>query len=980
MRYFSLFFIFAVFLRVSAQEYSFKLFSNKDGVQGGELLSVIQDNKGYLWAGGIFGFNRFDGIAFTNYNVSNGLSDNTVYGINEDVKGQLWLSTSNGISCFDGKNFKNYLNATTNPTIFFNTIETTKYGFLAYGVGGVFKYGNGSFTRIINELDNVRDIVTDKDGNLYIGAKNGLFLYNGKSINSLSINKDLPSKSITCLAFDKDEKLWIGTTKGIACILNNVIIKTYFTEQSASNIIRDVVVSSEYGVVFATDGGDIKFFKDTTFKEVSLRQVLPAGNLLKLAIDKEGLIWIATTGGLIKMYKNDFVKAVLNEKINCPVFGMSYDNNNNLYLGSTNGLYCVKSNETKLFNVGKNPDDNMIISVSTTDSCMYIGSYNGQVYKYKNEKFTPFGDIDLGIANPVYNILAVAPNELWISKSMNVIHYADNKFSINYLARNPETITHSAIKDKKGRVWFANYTNLTFYENGSFKTLGKKEGFDFNSVVTIIEDKFSNIWIGTYGYGIVKYDGKNFTQYSAKQGLINNFLSSSLYDAETNIVWVATTSGVSKIKLNESGEVKSIENFGKAQGLINEECNENSIIKLKNSNILIGTSNGLYEYRNSETNPNKNKPPSLQIKSLKLFYENADFKPFADSINNFNNIPYGLGLPFDKNHLTFDFIGINLSEPEKVKYKWQLLPIDENYSPENSKSNVTYSNLAPNTYTLKIITCGANGIWSSPIKYTFTINPAFYNTWWFYLISICSISILIYLLFYWRINTIKKQQNEKIFQLKKIAEAELKAIRSQLNPHFMFNVLSTIQDVYLDKDEEKAQIFIAEFAALIRALLENSTKKEISLVEEIHFINKYIELEKIRLGDKFEYNIHIDKNIDLSATYIPPMLLQPFIENAITHGLFHKKENGILDINFTKNESCLHISINDNGIGRKASALLKNKLAHSSMAISLITERLDILNTIENKGKYTYSITDLTNETNIAIGTKVEFWLPTTNL
>ena len=348
---------------------------------------------------------------------------------------------------------------------------------------------------------------------------------------------------------------------------------------------------------------------------------------------------------------------------------------------------------------------------------------------------------------------------------------------------------------------------------------------------------------------------------------------------------------------------------------------------------------------------------------------------FSDSIQSWSKMPINLVLPYNQNHLTFDFIGISLDAPENIKYQWMLFGFDKDWSPISKNLFTTYSNLPSGKFTFKVKACNSAGVWSVPKSYTFTITQPYYNTWWFYTICIILIIATSYLLYNYKINQLKKQQVQKLKQLQSIAESELKAIRSQLNPHFMFNVLSAIQDVYLDKDEEKAQLFIAEFASLMRSLLQNSSKKEISLEEEIEFIKKYIELEKIRLGDKFQYVIKIDKAIDPTETFIPPMLLQPFIENAINHGLLPKQGKGLLSINFALQNTSLCITIIDNGIGRKASALRKNKINHSSMAISLIKERLEILSSINDKESYTYVITDLT-EGETAIGTRVTITLP----
>lgn len=968
-----IFLLISIVFSVSAQEFSFKIFTNKDGLQSGDLKSIMLSRKGYLWLGSAVGFSRFDGQEFISNNTINNLPDNSIFGFYEDSNNNVWISTGNGISCFNGKSFRNYLNLKTASNTFFNTIETKNHGLLTFGVNGIYKFSGSDFVHILPELDNVRGITCDRKGNLWIGCKKGLYSYDGNKLTYFQLSADPPANNVTCLAFDNANNLWAGTTKGISSISPSGNITSYFTERASSTIIRDVIFNQDFGMIFVTDGGSVIFFNNN-FTTIDLRHLLPAGNLLRVAVDRNGIIWIASTAGLIKMYKNDFRKSKLSETINVPVFGMAYDRINKLYFASTNGLYVNFQEKTEQFSINTNPDDNMLISVSPSDTCMLVGNYNGQVYKFINKKFIPFGKTDLVIANPVYHISNTVPNELWISKAMNIVHYKNDEFSVHYPARNPESITHCSLRDKKGRIWFANYTNLCYWVNGALHIMGKKEGFVYSNAATLSEDKFGNIWIGTYGYGIIKYDGKQFTQFAVNHGLVSNFLAASLYDSTENCLWATTTSGISKLILNKSGEVSYIENYSTAQGLSNNECNENSIVKLKNGNILVGTANGLFEYSSTFGKRKKAQTPILHFKGIKLFFEDFDFSSYSDSINSMNSMPYNLSLPYSINHLTFNFVGIELSEPEKVRYCWKLEGVDIAYSPETNKSNCTYPNLAPGTYTFNVVVSGANNIWSKPLQYSFTIQAPFYRTWWFYSICILMVCAIAYLIYYIKINSIKRQQHEKFKQFQEVAQAELKAIRAQLNPHFMFNILNAIQDVYLDKDEEKAQLFLAEFASLIRILLHNSEKKEITLSEEISFIEKYIELEKIRFGNKFSYSVCVDESIDIHNSLIPPMLLQPFVENAINHGLLNKKGIGTLTIKISKLNSDTIILITDDGIGRKASEILKSRKKHCSMAISLIEERFNILNAIGNINKYSYEIIDL-YEDEKPCGTQVKITL-----
>jgi LytS/YehU family sensor histidine kinase len=211
----------------------------------------------------------------------------------------------------------------------------------------------------------------------------------------------------------------------------------------------------------------------------------------------------------------------------------------------------------------------------------------------------------------------------------------------------------------------------------------------------------------------------------------------------------------------------------------------------------------------------------------------------------------------------------------------------------------------------------------------------------------------------------------------KLAESELKALRAQMNPHFMFNTINSIQELVLGNDDRTARIYFADFAKMMRMILENSTQKLITLEKEIDFLNLYLSFEKVRFKDKFELKLIVDEILETSLLKLPSMLIQPFIENAINHGLLHKESNGKLEVKFEQidfeNEVFLKCTIEDNGIGREA-AMKLNKWRvkqHQSISTTVNSERIEILNTIMENKKFYLFITDL-KEGETATGTKVE--------
>ncbi len=220
-----------------------------------------------------------------------------------------------------------------------------------------------------------------------------------------------------------------------------------------------------------------------------------------------------------------------------------------------------------------------------------------------------------------------------------------------------------------------------------------------------------------------------------------------------------------------------------------------------------------------------------------------------------------------------------------------------------------------------------------------------------------------------------KKEEERFKLSSKLHEMETKVIKAQMNPHFMFNSLNTIQQFIITNENEKAQYYLTKFSRLIRKLLENTAKDNNSLVEEIDILNRYLEIESLRFNNVFKYTIDVDKRLDVDKTFIPHFLIQPFVENAIWHGLLAKEGDKNLTITFELiTETKIACTIDDNGVGRKVSEA-RQSLEKKSLAINFIQQRLDLINNMM-KSDYKITITDKTDKDSNSEGTKVVLCLP----
>jgi len=235
----------------------------------------------------------------------------------------------------------------------------------------------------------------------------------------------------------------------------------------------------------------------------------------------------------------------------------------------------------------------------------------------------------------------------------------------------------------------------------------------------------------------------------------------------------------------------------------------------------------------------------------------------------------------------------------------------------------------------------------------------------------------IWLFFRYRIGKVRTKGKEQAMLNQRIADLEQKALRSQMNPHFIFNSLNSIQQYVAERDITGANSFITDFSKLIRMTLDLSTNAFINLSDEIDYIATYLKVEKTRLENQFDYSINTDKTLNLHDIYLPPLLLQPYVENSIRHGIKYKKENkGMINISVQRKEADILVSIEDNGIGRKAAQQYKSKyhIQYQSKGMSITSDRIDILNSYNDK-KVEIFINDLYDENEQATGTRVDIYL-----
>lgn len=312
-----------------------------------------------------------------------------------------------------------------------------------------------------------------------------------------------------------------------------------------------------------------------------------------------------------------------------------------------------------------------------------------------------------------------------------------------------------------------------------------------------------------------------------------------------------------------------------------------------------------------------------------------------------------LQLDYKHNTISIGFSSIETEFPDRLEYAYKLSKTDEDWIYTNNVNRrINYANLSPGRYVfnVKVREWGSN--WSTETNLLIIITPPFWQTWWFIILCILLLAILSYWLIQRRIETIRKREKLRVGHEKELLELEAKALRAQMNPHFIFNCMNSIKSLIQKNDQEKAITYLTTFSKLIRTIFQNSDKREISLYDEIETCRLYTQLESMRFGNKFNYHFNVDKTIDLKSVKVPALIIQPFIENAIWHGIMSKEDGGIVTVTVNKVDHNILCIIDDTGVGREVSK--KNKFmdetsSYQSKGVHLTQSRLNLDNLLNER-------------------------------
>lgn len=912
-----------------AQVYPIHKYSAENGLAHSNVFRIMQDKKGFLWFSTNYGVSCFNGKSFRNYNTENGLSGNVIMSITERQDHSKLVNTMSGIDLLVNDSIKPFkAKHGKMPTrVIYSKEYDGKTWLVALNKGYDLFCVEGDSIRIIalhtekGEMARVAKMQNSiSDGLVFITDK-GLFSYMPSTGIRPFLNKFVQQK-VSSFIQDKTGKYWIGLDDRLLCANNEKIISSYRLNFNAG--VSDLLADSKNNIWACVPQQGIVLIQNGVATNITDKLGIKKILINNLFEDNEKNIWMATHGdGVYKISSLGIINFLPgSDKLNVYARALFSANDSTVLAGSYGTVSMIRNNRLSGFPVKALLSTDYIYFIRIINNLLYIGIPTGVITKNlitgEERKFRSYGAL---------SYYDNTKDSTWIGGFQHFGCLTNDKYVLLNIPALYDRRINCIASETNGTKWIGTDSGLFKLSTGQWNLetiCGLTKDIYVNAILIDNQDK---IWIATEK-GLFMKHNNNWRSFSEKEGLSHAKCNALAEDINHN-VWVGTKNGLNRI---DSRTLRITEH---PTGLYPHEIL--SLLFESNNNLVAGTVNGIAVIKELD-NRITTKPPPLYITAL-----SAAQKKWLDPVN--------ITLSAGDKKIIIDFIALSYSYPDNVEYRYKLGNL---YSQWNSTKNtsVELSSLAPGRYSFTLQARVNGGEWGNPVDLTITIPVVFWKTGWFIFLCVVAGSWIFYYLIKWQLFRKQKKKNEALEIQGKMIHLRQQALGALISPHFIFNCLNSIQHYLNRNDRDLANRYLARFGRLIRLTLEYAQEMYIPVSVESDRLNLYLELEKLRCGDLLNYQVDIDSSLLSSNIRIPNMILQPYVENAIWHGIMPKQTPGSLLVKILKQDTNeIRVSIEDDGVGITGEAVEteNNSSKHISFGMNLIRERLELFKKSSNR-------------------------------
>lgn len=929
----------------------------------------------------------------------------------------MWFATDHGVCRYDGNNFETF-NLPDNSIL--SLYEDSKKRIWAASFSGqLFYYENGKFSDykyndlVVRTIDQIaiNRFYVDSLDNVYVSttAPDCFMIDRNGKLNELFLH----TRNCFFKAFETDKNDFFSYISGLFMAKG----EHFFNSTPKFTIISIQTKNRNYQIkypaqinngvksgILRTDDGSLVYFCGSFLFRVSPNGKYTLKKFENNILDIEELpqhkLFVATiqTG----LYVIDRVNEIVEHYFpGITVTSIEKDYEQGMWVSTTqSGVFYLNSLQMRhIANKGKIIDNKILCLAVSNVSGIWAGEESGSIFQFsKNGKIVYYEFPILSVAGIHINVkpktIVVCAGDfrdIYIDKLLfyklsknnfvltqgisDLMQFEDGWvtgksggiFKLDF--RNSKSVpvnkdffrVSSLFRDHSKNILVGNLFGIWKFENGGLRPYDSSKSILRSRITDINEFKGRYLLLGTRGKGLLILANDSLHQLTFNDGLASDNIRKIFVDE--NIIWLATNRGISRLSIQSLNPFKySIQNISVQDGLLSNEVND---IKRLDSNIIAATNGGISVFSRNLSAQRQEPLVSLYITSVKI-----------------NNLDTGVYQHYDlyrsSRNFSISYVGLSYRKGSNIEYRYRLLGIDSSWVYSTARE-IQFNPIPYGKYTVQIEARRRGEEWNNSNAISLSINcrAPFWKTAWFWITAFVLTAFLMFLFFTDRTKKIRQREKERTGLNKKLAEMELKALRAQMNPHFIFNILNSIQYYIMHNQNEEAQLYMSKFAKLVRLTLDNSRSTFILLADELHLLRLYIDLEKIRYEDRFDYRIEVGDNVNINSIKVPNMLLQPYVENSIKHGFKNKQVKYFLDISVSKLGDKISCTITDNGVGRERATLMSSAELekHTSAGTVIVQEKIEAL-----KFYYNYDLSshteDLKDEKGNAIGTRVTIVFP----
>lgn len=976
-----LIFLSFIVIYLHAQQPVFRNIGLKDGIGNSAVYDILQDSKGYIWIASEGGIKRFNGRTFTSFFRPNGIPHDIMYTLAEDTKGRVFASgAEKGIWYYNGTGIDSI--AANDSLILYLQKAKAIITKVTFDEADTLWVATSRTLLKIPPDQNYKKLIYDSsfsDSAVCVMK----FLKNGKVIESQyhnSIKKfSVGNASITCWAqaqniFDikaNSSLLKIDFDKAKSAIPKFFALKTH----------NGKLLYSYLNTLYINEKGKLVAKKD-----------LPA-RITRIYEDSENNLWISLSSTGLYFYENGDLEKTPDIFLEGKTVTSVLEDNEHGFWCCTNDKGIFYTPTLNFYQYNQYPDlcdnvrtlaiiDSALIAV-TAKTDLYMIQPNNQINKIPSivglKTSNTFGfqkvgntllacgaqvsEVNLENLNikyhknerglPIYGIASTQlPNGELLGLNRGALFTIKNGIW-KYRNRTPGRDISMKYHKQSNTLWLGTLIGLYTLQDTTFIPCENKILANAR-VYSMREDEKGRLYICTANNGLFILENKKWINISTNDGLLTNTCIDVFCD-KNDMLWIATKGGISFMKF---GNLKSIQLLGLNDGLPSDEVRE--LVGFENK-LWVACLGSMYLINTDKITTNK-MPPRIYFSKIVV-----NDQVMKSEIHNFDH---------HQKKFRFYIDCLTYKELFKQQYKYILKGFSDSAS-LSANDFIEFSSLSSGSYTLEVYGLTTQGVTSTqPLTFAFRIEPPLWKKIWFIIIEIVLGASLVFFYIKWRINKVRIEEDEKSRLQNDIINARINALQAQMNPHFIFNSINSIQSFILQNETQKAYDYLAKFARLVRGVLNNSQETFVTLEKELENIKLYVEIERMRFKNNFDFVIEIN-GVDIEEVKLPAMIIQPHIENSIWHGILplDKSKDGYIKLCIDYKDGYLEINIIDNGVGRKSATETKKSEIHRSYGTKLVEEKIEMIGRIYGK-KVSYEVIDLLDDNLRSTGTKVTIKLP----